>query len=333
MYKKFLIVIIVLFVVFCFYLYGGYSNDFTTKFINYNGSGLQISIDGQSSSILPTSGTYYLADYDCSGSDTKVIWNNDDYTLDITNGKKKNSLACYLEFKTTPLLSEMPVGSYVSYTGNNGCSGNACSGENANYVSDTDMGYCCDDYFKFYVNGWRIGYIEDDNAYLVSAGAPECICTSSNGNASTSCNNSITSSDDIYKHIDNLDAVALKYCNSIYAKGGICDSTTAWAMDATDFQKITGSALSETSCYDKYSDMACGYANDLIDNGGYYWFATPFTSSSSDLFSWYSDTRYVQFDESSYDNGVRPVLKIDSSIIVTGGSGTYEDPYTISVGE
>ncbi len=72
------------------------------------------------------------------------------------------------------LLNEVEPGSYVAYTGNNGCTGASCTGQNANYVDDTDMGYCVDFNYKFKVNGWRIGYIKDNTAYLTSAGATEC---------------------------------------------------------------------------------------------------------------------------------------------------------------
>ena len=51
-----------------------------------------------------------------------------------------------------------------------------------------------------------------------------------------------------------LISIALKYCNSAYAKGGKCDNTTSWAMDATDFQKITGSTLSSSSCFNSFSN-------------------------------------------------------------------------------
>ena len=132
------------------------------------------------------------------------------------------------------------------------------------------------------------------------------------------------------KHIEYLNKVALTYCNEEYIKNGICDETTAWAMNATDFQKITGSTLSSGSCYAKYSNITCGYTNDLIDNGGYYWLATPNGASANYCFAWYPYRRYVN-DYYSYSmNGVRPVLPLSSTINVTGGTGTMLDPYEIS---
>ena len=223
-------------------------------------------------------------------------------------------------------LSEAGEGSYVKYTGNNGCSRKSCEGQNANYVSDTDMGYCDDSSYKFNANGWRVAYVKDGTAYLTSAGSPECMCTSSDGTAGTSCGNDVEEeTGGLPKHIANLNAKALTYCNSTYAYGGKCDSNSAWNMADADFQTITGDTLSTRfnytgGYYDSYS---------IINNGGYYWFATPLSSSSSYAFYWVPSNRYVSSSYSSSAYGLRPVLRLASSIVVTGGSGTYVDPYKI----
>ena len=120
-------------------------NSSATRTISYNGNNLRISIDGEVSSTLPTSGNYYLVDYDCKSSNTKVEWikytddNNEvQYKLNVSNGTKKSGVICNLEFKSNPLLSEMPVGSYVAYTGDNNCDNTnvngwtSCMGKNAN---------------------------------------------------------------------------------------------------------------------------------------------------------------------------------------------------------
>ena len=230
------------------------------------------------------------------------------------------------------MLNSVEPGSYVAYTGNNGCSGNSCQGQNANYVSDTDLGYCDSSYYKFCVNGWRVGYISDGTAYLVSAGAPECIATDSSGNMINTGSNADSDLDstNLYKHLNNLDNESLLYCNTSYAYGGVCDSTCTWAMDATDFQAITGSVLSSSSCFASLEDTSCGYGNDLIDNGGYYWYATQYSASSNRTFYWAPNARYVHSYASNHAHGLRPVLRLQSSVQVVAGSGTYEAPYTIA---
>lgn len=305
---------------------------FTNKKIQYNGNNLMISIDGNTSTTLPTNGNYYLANYDCKNSNTKLTWNNETYTLDVSNGDKRGGVSCYLNFETYPSLSDMPVGSYVTYVGDNGCPDGHCDGTNANYVSDIDMGYCNNSNYRFTVNGWRIGYVRDGSAYLISAGAPECMCTNSDGTVSDSSCSDKEATAGTPIHLQNLDDKALTYCNKSYAYGGSCDSSTAWAMDATDFKYITGNILSSSSCYgtSQYGIASCGYNNDLIDGGGYYWYATSLNSSSSlYVIIWSSYYRSVRSNYSSDVNGVRPVIRLDSNVLVTGGSGTYEDPYTI----
>ncbi len=308
-----------------------FSRFFTLKEIKYNGNNLRISMDGATSTTLPTSGNYYLVSYDCKSSDTEVTWNSTNYTLSVSNGNKKGGVSCYLNFQSKPKLSEMSVGSYVKYTGNNGCSGKSCEGQNANYVSDDNMGYCNSSNYKFYVNGWRVAYVKDGSAYLVSAGVPECMCTNSSGIAGTSCG-APESTSGIPKHLANLNDKALKYCNQDYAYNGVCDSTSSWNINNNDYQVLTDNIETKktlSNCYTNYSNKGCGYNNDLIDNGGYYWFATPYSASSASAFYWRPDYRRVSNSSSNYAYGVRPVLRLQSSVRVMSGSGTYEDPYTI----
>ena len=336
MKKKLLIVLII---VFCFsfiYLFRSENNNslFSLKEVKYNGNSLRISIDGNSSDTLPTSGNYYLASYDCKSSDTVITWNKESYTLNVSNSNKKGGVSCYLDFQTHPKLSDMPIGSYVDYTGNNGCEGNHCKGENANYVNDDNMGYCFTGSLSFFVNGWRVGYLKDGSAYLISAGSPECMCTDSSGNVGTSCS-SYENTAGVPKHLANLNNTSLKYCNQDYAYNGVCDSTSSWNVKDSDFQEITFNIgkkkkLSDANSKDCYRKKSCGGSSNLISNGGIYWFATSYSTSSTNAFTWSPSDRHVVNHGSNYAYGVRPVLRLASSVIVTGGSGTYEDPYTIA---
>ena len=245
----------------------------------------------------------------------------------IDDRDTSDSSACISTF----LLNNVSVGSYVSYTGNNGCIGEACNGQNANYVDDTNMGYCHSSNYKFNVNGWRIAYIERKNVHLVSAGATDCMCTSSDGKASSSSCPSYLGIDDFYKHINNLNNMALKYCNKNYVDGGVCNNTVVWAMDDLDFRKIVGSEI-ESTCFGNSSVM-CGRYNSLIDNGGYYYFAKQYsgsTTATSLLWNPSSPAVLHSYGSSGYLAGVRPVIKLDSSVIVIGGTGTYENPYIIA---
>lgn len=352
MKKKILICIVfVLFISFISDKVYSKSDKKIEKQVNYNGNTLRVSIDGEASSSLPSSGSYYLTNYTC-GKNTKVTWDNTNHTLNIKNGRKKGGVACYLTFKSEPKLSELPVGSYVSYTGSNGCSGNACMGQNANYVDSNDMGYCKSDWYKYMTNGWRIGYIKDGKAMLVSAGSPECVARTATDNSSKG--------NEMF--IKRANALALKYCNSNYVDGDCtctgssnsCDSpsTDAWALGDTDFYYMTkaisgygkrlasgssgfgdsGGSLGNTKfCNSKSAYKECGYNNDLIDNGGYYWFAAQESTDSMKGMVWAPNLRYVRSSNDTYAYGLRFVISLKDSVYVIGGEGTMENPYIIGV--
>lgn len=277
-----------------------YNNNLKVKTVNYNGNNLKISIDGVDSLTLPEKGNYYLVSYDCKSANTVVVWNNEKYELSVSNGNKKGNVACYLEFKSNPLLSEMKTGSYVEYVGNNGCSGKSCNGYNANYASDDKMGYCNDSNYQFIANGFRIAYVKDRSAYLISAGALDCI----NGNS-----------------LDNFNKIALKYCNLDYSNDRVCDSSTVWAMNSGDFKMITNINISD--CNGNTSSKECGYNNDLIDNGSYYFLR------DENRLSWSPVSRGILMGDANSLNGVRPVIKLSSNVVVLSGDGSYNNPYKI----
>ena len=234
----------------------------------------------------------------------------------------------WLEQKWNFPLNEVEVGSYVKYIGNNGCAEESCRGQNANYVDDTDMGYCNNSSYKYIVNGWRVEYINGNYPYLISAGSPECLCTSSAGNAygGDYCDTYETT-EGVPQHLANLSNAASKYCNVAYSFNELCNSDSAWNMNELDFKKITGNDL--VYCHTKRNMKECGYENTLIDNRGLYWYSYLDTSLAAYIYYWHPYDSRVTSYTSIYSWGVRPVLKLHPNIIVKSGSGTYEDPYTI----
>ena len=302
------------------------------KLIEYNNLKLAVTVDGNTSDSLP-SGNYFLVNYSCNNSDTKLIWDRSNGSINtLVNGLTDT---CDLEFKSVPKLNELvSIGDYIEYTGNNGCSGTSCQGHNANQDSDTTnytYGYCSSSGAKFYTYGWRVAYIKNNSVYIVAAGSPECV---------TGMNDSTTT-------IESLETVSLKYCNSNYLQGGVCNDNTAHPLRGGDFYNLTKGLFGDSSarglytytdssyevsitrtCFFEYSIKECGYNNDLIDNGGHYWFGSAFAEMG--MLIWDPSSRYVTHRSNSIAFGVRPVLKLDSTITATGGSGTMEDPYTIS---
>ncbi len=247
----------------------------------------------------------------------------------MMNGSLKATLSygdCNVQ-ESTKKLADMEVGSYVQYSGENGCESAACDGQNANYESDSQKGYCYDASYQFASNGWRIAYVQEETAYLISAGAPECMCTDSFGDFSTSCSNYLESSDELSIHILNLNYFAQKYCNLNFLYGNACNDNSAWNVNDEDFQKITGYTLLKTS---GMQNPTFAITNSLIENSGLYWFATIDENSSVSFYNWYPH-RTVRSANSNASLGIRPVLRLKSSVIVTGGSGTEDDPYVIGL--
>ena len=61
--------------IFILLIFSNRSNTSTTKVVSYNGNNLMVSIDGEDSTTLPTSGTYYLTKYKCSNKTTQKCSN------------------------------------------------------------------------------------------------------------------------------------------------------------------------------------------------------------------------------------------------------------------
>ena len=350
-----------------------------------------ITVDGETSDYIPTSG-YYSMTSSCTKGST-LSWEPLSKTITYESGSYVQDV-CSLTFTPNtnyPLLNTMPVGSYVKYVGKGGMVGdtivacqnngsassstltaeteapNSCLGQNAREDIDENgntYGYCYSAGYRYYTTGWRIAYIDsNDKPVIVSGGSPEC-------NARTSSTANVT-------YIKMANSKALKYCNSDYVDGdcscvdadsdGYCDCTDsdsdglcdeiengdldAWAISDLDFYNMTkaisgvgkrlysgssvlgdsGGTLGTTLyCGGYYSREECGYNNDLIDNGGYYWFAARYISSYTDGVNWDSNNRYVNSSSSTLAFGLRPVISLSSSVVVTGGAGTIDDPYEIA---
>ena len=322
--KKYYLLVVILFVISiplfsCFY-------GRKTRSV-FRGNQLMVSIDGKKASSFPTSGNYYLAHYDCNNKNTVVSWNKDTYQLMVSNHHHKGGVSCYLDFQSFPKLADMEVGAFVSYNGTNGCIGDACFGKNAN-SGNGKLGYCGNHDSQFYYDGYRIAYFKDNMAYLVSAGAVECMCTSSDGGNGKDCVSSVSSSS-LSNHLQNMNAVALKYCNRNYVAGGVCNHVTTRSISDSDFDMMVGKGLAMGACYGLQNGK-CGYFDDLIDIGSNYWYYNTYDGLSNYVLYWDSYYRMISRNESGSSYGIRPIIKMDPNVFVVGGSGTYDDPYQIA---
>ncbi len=109
--------------------------------------------------------------------------------------------------------------------------------------------------------------------------------------------------------------------------GAYATSTTAkiGLMYVSDYMYASGyfNSTSTTTGSSQY------YGNQNWLYKGYEWTITPRSNNSSNAF-YVSNFGYVNTNDAYYGYGARPTFYLKSSVYVTGGTGTFSDPYTIS---
>ena len=88
---------------------------------------------------------------------------------------------------------------------------------------------------------------------------------------------------------------------------------------------ITDNGESNSTCYYKSSSTPCGYDNDMIDIGSYYWLASAYNTDYLYYWAGYSSYRYVG-TWIFISGGVRPVVVLKSGVKFKddGKTGTSE---------
>ena len=82
--------------------------------------------------------------------------------------------------------------------------------------------------------------------------------------------------------------------------------------------------------YNWDSSSEC-YNNDwLYKSGTYQWTLTPYASPSYGVFDVYSDGSLGN-NSAGATRGVSPALYLNSNVKISGGSGTEESPYTLTM--
>ena len=117
--------------------------------------------------------------------------------------------------------------------------------------------------------------------------------------------------------------------NCMSANSGAYDSTTTaniGLMYASDYL-YASSYFADTSTTTASSQY---YGNKNWLYKGYEWTITPRSSSAITTFT-VSYDGYLNSYNASLGNGVRPTFYLKSNVLVTGGEGTFDDPYTVSM--
>lgn len=176
---------------------------------------------------------------------------------------------------------------------------------------DDIIQYCYNTSSKYRFNGYRLLYTKDGIPYLISSGASYCYDN--------------VDSDSTINMINYMNSKIYNYCNIKYMFDGKCDNDTIHVFNVNDYKEIIGSSVS--NCEHK-NDVYCGYGNDIINNGGYYWIID--SSSNLKQFYWDPVNGYVSnTSKHNLEYGVRVVLKLDKDVYIEKGIGTYDSPYVI----
>ena len=120
--------------------------------------------------------------------------------------------------------------------------------------------------------------------------------------------------------------------NCMSANSGAYDSTTTaniGLMYASDFL-YASSYYTDTSTTTAVSSLYYGNKNWLYK--GYEWTITPRADSEIYIFHIADNSRVMRTDSfTKYSKSIRPTFYLKSNVLVTGGEGTFDDPYTISM--
>ncbi len=175
---------------------------------------------------------------------------------------------------------------------------------------------CYSSSYKNKYNGWRVLDVSSSGVItLIHAGTPECYNHGYTSGGYSSASVKILETASTSSSPGDSKAWT-KYGNATYAQSVHYMTNEDFNLITYQINKnnnytITDNGSSNSTCYGKSSSTPCGYNNDMIDIGSYYWLAS--ASTTDYLHSWDPGKRYVSCSyEISF--GVRPVVVLKSGV-------------------
>ena len=163
-------------------------------------------------------------------------------------------------------------------------------------------------YFSSY-NGWRVIYNDGTTVKLVSAGTPLSYYHDLNPSST-------------------ITALTTNFKTTSYSANGITGGMSSFENEFT--QSVT--AMTKVDLDIVYggttADRTPVSSNNILNNGTYYWLAS---TGSGNIGVWCVYGNGVVNYSSQYTFGVRPVVTLKSNIAITGGDGTSDSPYVMSL--
>ena len=198
------------------------------------------------------------------------------------------------DWSKADLMTELNTLYYNSASGNCYIGQNNTSATcNFNNTGLNSMARSMIDNAVYYLGGWSSSYIYADDFYNYERGTTVYNCSTNDG---------------------------------------VCPRATTWTgkirlMYLSDYMYATDLSLCIQNGYN-YKDSNCFNNNWLTYSDGVQWPIVPDSSHSNSVFRIGNDG-YIGYYTATNTYVVRPVLYLKSNIIITGGSGTSSDPYTL----
>ena len=118
---------------------------------------------------------------------------------------------------------------------------------------------------------------------------------------------------------------------TVYSGRPVVTTGKVGLMYPSDYgYSVTNANCSHTSTnLDRYYSSSCGGKAWLLKYGNE-WTNSPASGRSDDVF-FVNTLAYLNSNDASYGRGVRPVLNLKTNVYVTGGDGSINNPYQLSL--
>ena len=212
-----------------------------------------------------------------------------------TTGVKASANVLLNEFfynKTDTSSTYGACSSWTYYSNNNNYKTFSCSDIVGHGIDSNLRDYI--EEVTWYLNGYKTNDYSKQNFYLCERGL------------STDTTNCMSANSGAYD-VSTTSKIGLMYASDyLYASSYFADTATTTA-----------------------SSIYYGNKNWLYK--GYEWTITPRANSAYNAFFVYDYLGYVNYNNAYNGYGVRPTFYLKSNVNVTGGSGTFDDPYKLSM--
>ena len=199
---------------------------------------------------------------------------------------------------------------------------------------------------KSNTNDWTVASLNTEilnNLYLNSSSGTCYFYSTSVGKACSFVDNGLANVQDFIENatwnLGGYDSASVTTANmytyergtTVYSGRSVVTTAKVGLMYPSDYgYSVTNANCSHTSTnLRSYNSSSCGGKAWLLKYG-YEWTNSPYSGGSNSVFS-VGTNAYLDYSRANYGYGVRPVLYLKSNVYVTGGDGSINNPYQLSL--